>query len=27
MLREVKVTGNEAVLSYSIPLLPEKIAI
>jgi site-specific DNA recombinase len=26
-VREVKVTGNEAVLSYSIPLLPEKIAI
>ena len=26
-VREVKVTGNEAVLNYSIPLLPEKIAI
>jgi len=26
-VREVRVTGNEAVLSYSMPLLPEKIAI
>jgi site-specific DNA recombinase len=26
-VKEVRVTGNEAVLSYSIPLLPEKVAI
>jgi hypothetical protein len=26
-VREVKVTGDEAVLSYSMPLLPEKVAI
>jgi site-specific DNA recombinase len=26
-VREVKVTGDEAVLTYSIPLLPEKVAI
>jgi site-specific DNA recombinase len=26
-VREVKVTGDEAVLTYSIPLLPEKITI
>jgi site-specific DNA recombinase len=26
-VKEIRVTGNEAVLSYSIPLLPEKVAI
>ena len=26
-VKEVKVTGDEAVLSYSMPLLPEKMAI
>ena len=26
-IKEVRVTGNEAVLSYSMPILPEKVAI
>jgi hypothetical protein len=27
LIKEVKVTGNEAVLTYTIPIIPDKIAI